>query len=137
IEPRRSCPSDADLAALLDGALDAEGRARVLAHLADCEDCREVVAGAAAVRAAVAHEETPGSRAAAPGATIVPFARRNPAAPRPRVALGIAAAALLAVGALFLLPSRRGDGGFPTAGEVARALGESGPLASLAPALEL
>ena len=41
------CPPLEDLAAFLDGNLPEDGRARVTAHLADCERCYEVFAGAA------------------------------------------------------------------------------------------
>lgn len=37
--PNKSHPSDGELAAYIDGALDATEAARVADHLADCEDC--------------------------------------------------------------------------------------------------
>jgi hypothetical protein len=42
-----TCPTDEDLAAYLDGRLAAPERARITAHLADCESCYEIFAGAA------------------------------------------------------------------------------------------
>ncbi|MDP9122041.1 MAG: zf-HC2 domain-containing protein [Acidobacteriota bacterium] len=45
-----TCPSDEDLAAYLDGTLEPEARARVTEHLADCESCFQIFAGAARVR---------------------------------------------------------------------------------------
>jgi len=43
---RGACPTDEELAAFLDGMLPAEERARITAHLADCESCYEIFAGA-------------------------------------------------------------------------------------------
>jgi hypothetical protein len=40
------CPSDEELAAFLDGMLSEAERARIAAHLADCESCYEIFAGA-------------------------------------------------------------------------------------------
>jgi len=42
-----TCPTDEDLAAYLDGMLAAPERARITAHLADCESCYEIFMGAA------------------------------------------------------------------------------------------
>jgi hypothetical protein len=42
-----TCPTDEDLAAYLDGMLAKPERARITAHLADCESCYEIFAGAA------------------------------------------------------------------------------------------
>jgi hypothetical protein len=39
------CPTDEELAAFLDGTLTKAERARVTAHLADCESCYEIFAG--------------------------------------------------------------------------------------------
>jgi hypothetical protein len=39
------CPTDEELAAFLDGTLTKAERARVIAHLADCESCYEIFAG--------------------------------------------------------------------------------------------
>lgn len=41
-----ACPTDEDLAAFLDGMLPEPERARITAHLADCESCYEIFAGA-------------------------------------------------------------------------------------------
>lgn len=40
-----TCPTDEELAAFLDGTLTKAERARVTAHLADCESCYEIFAG--------------------------------------------------------------------------------------------
>ena len=42
-----ACPPLEDIAAFLDGALSKEERERIVAHLADCETCYDVFAGAA------------------------------------------------------------------------------------------
>jgi hypothetical protein len=42
-----TCPTDEDLAAFLDGMLPEPERARIIAHLADCETCYEIFADAA------------------------------------------------------------------------------------------
>lgn len=77
------CPTDEELAAFLDGVLPAKERARITAHLADCEDCYEIFAGAV-------HFQQEEGR-------IVPF----PAKTRSWKPWGIAAAAALAVGLGF------------------------------------
>jgi len=65
--------TDLELAAFVDGGLDAESRRRVEAHLLECDDCRGVVSGA--------------------GRTVVAVGRRSR---RPLIWLsGIAAAAVL------------------------------------------
>jgi CHAT domain-containing protein len=38
-----NCPTEETLAAFVDGRLDADARERVIAHLADCAECRDVV----------------------------------------------------------------------------------------------
>lgn len=38
-----TCPTEETLAAFVDGRLDADARERVIAHLAECSDCRDVV----------------------------------------------------------------------------------------------
>lgn len=45
---RGGCPPDADLACFVDGDLTTDARARIVAHLAACDDCREIVAMASA-----------------------------------------------------------------------------------------
>jgi hypothetical protein len=44
------CPEPEQLAAYVDGRVTAEERAAIQRHLADCEDCREVVADAVRLR---------------------------------------------------------------------------------------
>ncbi len=41
---RFGCPSDIDLATFVDGDLPTDARARIVTHVAACDDCREVVA---------------------------------------------------------------------------------------------
>lgn len=43
----RTCPTDEQLAAFLDGGLGGPERQQVLTHLADCECCRPLLAAAA------------------------------------------------------------------------------------------
>lgn len=42
------CPNDLDLALFAEGRLDAAARQDLVAHLADCDDCREILATVAA-----------------------------------------------------------------------------------------
>ncbi len=130
------CPSAEELAAFLDGTLDAGRRSAVLSHVADCPDCSEIVAGAAAVAAAVRRDPTPELRLSGTKALadVVPIGRgrARPAPRRERIWIGVAAVVLLAVGVALLLPSHRGDGGFPPAREVAAALRSTGDLAAFA-----
>jgi tetratricopeptide (TPR) repeat protein len=76
------CPPPEDLARFVDGALPDDARARTVAHLVACDDCREMVAMAA---------EAPAPSTGSP----------HEAAPRPRIAmygaLALAASVLLAV----------------------------------------
>src|SRR5580693_1239696 len=60
----QTCPSLEDIAAFLDGRVNAEERARLIRHLADCPTCLEVFAGAAQFLAA----EEAAAAAAAPEA---------------------------------------------------------------------
>jgi len=48
--PSGACPEPEQLAAYVDGRVTAEERASIQRHLADCEDCREVVADAVRLR---------------------------------------------------------------------------------------
>jgi predicted anti-sigma-YlaC factor YlaD len=45
---RGGCPPDIDLASFVDGALTADDRARIVTHLAACDDCRGIAAMASA-----------------------------------------------------------------------------------------
>lgn len=87
------CPPLEDLAAFLDGKLPEDGRARVTAHLADCERCYEVFAGAARFQ----EDSVPRG-----GVLPFPFGRAKAAfkdkAPSPWKATALAASALLVVG---------------------------------------
>jgi len=78
---------DLELAAFVDGGLDAEARRKVEAHLLDCEDCRSLVAGA--------------------GTALTTAARR----PR-RSIFWVGAAAAAAAVVLLIVPGP--EGGLPT-----------------------
>jgi hypothetical protein len=91
-----TCPTDEDLAAFLDGMLAAPERARITAHLADCESCYEIFMGAAQFMQDSVPAESAGR--------IVPF----PANPKDvggralrRWAIPTAAAAVLVLGVSF------------------------------------
>jgi ABC-type lipopolysaccharide export system ATPase subunit len=43
IEPMNHCPTEETLAAFVDGMLDENAKAGVIAHLANCSECRDVV----------------------------------------------------------------------------------------------
>ncbi len=79
-----ACPSDIELASFVDGDLTTDVRARIVTHLAGCDDCREVVAMAAAE--ALEREQRP-----------VPWYRR-------RTVLVAMAASLAASLAVVLVP---------------------------------
>jgi Putative zinc-finger len=87
-----TCPTDEDLAAYLDGMLAKPERARITAHLADCESCYEIFAGAAHFMQESAPAETAGR--------IVPFPSHKDGGGGALKRWGIpaAAAAVLAVG---------------------------------------
>ncbi len=81
------CPADTELAAFVDGELAADARARLVTHLAACDDCREIVAMAS----------LEASQRALP-LTSVPWFRRR------RLLVGLAAG-LAASLAVVLIPS--------------------------------
>lgn len=83
-------PDLEELAAFLDGTLPEEDRARVMEHLADCQECYEIFAGAARFQ-----EDSEAVAAEPERDSVVPFPpkRRSPV----RRWLPLAAAALLAV----------------------------------------
>jgi hypothetical protein len=85
------CPSDEELAAFLDGMLPAAERARITAHLADCESCFEVFASAVHFQQEAAGREG-GDR------KVLPFAPKRQVLLRPWWWGSLAAAALVAVG---------------------------------------
>lgn len=67
-----SCPTDLELARFVEGTLDQAARGQVLEHLDACDDCREVVATAAA-----ALGEDSGERADIPLLVSPPWWRRR------------------------------------------------------------
>jgi Putative zinc-finger len=69
MEPPARCPDLEELAELLDGTLPAARRAAIVAHLASCEDCYEVFAGAALFQA---ESRLDAAGAATAGATEAP-----------------------------------------------------------------
>jgi anti-sigma factor RsiW len=44
LTPDTPCPTDLDLARFVEGSLQPDARTLMVAHLAECDDCREVVA---------------------------------------------------------------------------------------------
>ncbi len=93
-QPRTGCPELERLAAFVDGKLSGAERTELIAHLADCDACREIVAESAALRA-----ELESGGAAARPAEVVSFPRRSRG--RARV-IGVAATILLAASASLL-----------------------------------
>jgi hypothetical protein len=89
-----SCPTDEDLAAFLDATLAANQRQRITVHLASCERCYEVFAGAADVLSELG-QATPDR----PAGQVVPFLPRRLHRPRRTRSwwLAVATAAALAV----------------------------------------
>ena len=95
-----TCPPLEDLAAFLDGRLSEGERARIVAHLADCESCYAVFAGAARFQLEE-DEESRAPKAAedeAP-APVVPLRRRTAAV---RWALPLAALLVLGLATIPL-----------------------------------
>jgi len=90
-----NCPSEETLAAFLDGQLDAEERTRVIEHVAECGDCREIILAAREVEEGVEAERS--NRA---GESPLRFI------PRRAVSTLVLVAATLAAG-LFLTPIGR------------------------------
>jgi Putative zinc-finger len=101
-----TCPPLEDIAAFLDGKLSEGERARIVAHLADCEACYAVFAGAARFQLEEEgeEEELPMPEAAEAAAPVVPFPRRT----IPRWAFPLAAALVLGLTSipLYLQASR-------------------------------
>jgi anti-sigma factor RsiW len=100
--PRTGCPDLGLLAAFVDGRLVGPERAAVVAHLADCDACRETVAEAAAIAAEQVATVTGG------GAAVLPFPERARGRRRLPLAVGIVAALAL-VGAAMVFQGRRPD----------------------------
>jgi DNA-binding phage protein len=95
-----TCPPLEDLAAFLDGKLSEGERARVVAHLADCESCYAVFAGAARFQLEEEEEELPmPEAAAATAAPVVPFPQKKMI---PRWALPLAALLVLGLATIPL-----------------------------------
>jgi len=89
-----TCPTDEDLAAFLDGMLAAPERARITAHLADCESCYEIFMGAAQFM----QESVPAESAG----RIVPFpSNKEGSVALKRWGIPTAAAAMLVLGVSF------------------------------------
>lgn len=114
--PATPCPSDLDLALFVEGTLSPDSRDRLVMHLAECDDCREVVATVVAAQE-VDDPSAPvaGPAAVAPGTAVPPVAP----APSRRRAPGIWVAAL-AVAATAAIALRVMSPG-PDAGDVAAA----------------
>jgi hypothetical protein len=114
LDPRPNCPEIEALAAFAEGRLAGAERTALVAHVADCEACREIVAETRAL-AAETHAAA-GSELAA--GEVVPFRRPARAGNRRRALLATAAALTVAVaGILWLRP------GPPSAGSALAELG--------------
>lgn len=88
-----ACPSLEEIAAFIDGRLQAAGRAQLVEHLADCEDCRVLVAETALLLQEVAPEnETAGE------APVVAFPGRRRRMVRTLLPLAAAAVLVLTIG---------------------------------------
>ena len=99
-ESMTDCPTEETLAAFVDGMLDENARAGVIAHLANCSECRDVVLTAADFRAETAEAST-GS--AGEGQAPIPFVRER----RSRVIPAMLAAAAMIAAILFGVPQFR------------------------------
>ena len=99
VDQGRECPGPERLAEYADGVLAPEARAEIERHLADCADCRHVVAETMAF----AEAEAIGGAGSAPvsAARVVPFRSRRWVR---GVTAGLAAAALLVVAVRVLRP---------------------------------
>jgi len=99
-----TCPPLEDIAAFLDGKLSEGERARIVAHLADCESCYAVFAGAARFQLEEDEESQEPQESAEVTAPVVPFPRRTV----PRWAFPLAAALVLGLTSipLYLQASR-------------------------------
>jgi Putative zinc-finger len=87
------CPTDEELAAFIDGMLSPSERSRITAHLADCESCYEIFAGAVHFQ-----QETVSPYQAAAKVVSFPGPRPGGGGSRKRWWLPATAAAVLAVG---------------------------------------
>lgn len=98
-----TCPPLEDIAAFLDGRLPEEERARIVAHLADCESCYAVFADAARFQLEEEKEEEE-SRKRKVAANVEPVTEKPAPAPvipfhrRPAVRWALPLAALLVLG---------------------------------------
>jgi len=103
LDPRAGCPALETLAAFVDGRLAGSERPAVIAHLADCESCREIVVETRALagRPLVRGEEARGE--------VVPF--RRPVRSGSRKAALAAAALVAAIAAALWFATRPRDVG--------------------------
>jgi CHAT domain-containing protein len=92
-----TCPDADELALFVEGGLRRPERVRLVKHLAECEICRETVAGAAAVL-----EPAPAKRG-----VLINVARFRRTGPMVAAGLALAASLVIAVGLLDLWPSTR------------------------------
>jgi hypothetical protein len=104
------CPDPEEIAAFLDGTLPPARRARLTEHLASCERCYEVFAGAADFLAEDTESRDEETSPAAPALPFEPRRRRGALGPRAWWAAAAAVAALVAVGAGLLLRARGEEG---------------------------
>jgi len=94
---RGACPSDEELAAFLDGMLPAEERTRITAHLADCESCYEIFAGAVHFQHDEQDSDGGEEQVGAKEGRVVPFPVKQASDTRNRKAWWAAAAAAVLV----------------------------------------
>ncbi len=100
--PRTGCPELGLLAAFAEGRLAGAERDTIVAHLADCDACRETIAEAAGLAAELA------APAAGSAAEVLPFPERTRRRRRPSAWIVLAAALGLVVAAA-LIQKRRPD----------------------------
>ena len=77
ITPTETCPSSEDIAAFLDGKLLGEERARIIAHLNECDSCYATFADTAVFLLDEGQEGSTPEEASEPAGTVVPFPRRK------------------------------------------------------------
>lgn len=109
----QTCPPLEEIAALLDGRLEAQDRARIIQHLDECPDCYEVFVGAARFLEEDAASEQPLADKTAEKGKVVPLPLGSSTAVRRWLPLAAAAVLALAVGLpvyrAFLAPPRIGS----------------------------
>ncbi len=116
LTPDTPCPSDLDLARFVEGSLPPDGRTRMVAHLAECDDCREVVATVVAaqdveaVSAPAPFVPVPATTSTAPGVPAAPVHSCRRHGPGTwAAAVAVAALAVIAVRVVVTRPEAPGS----------------------------